>query len=201
MRSILKLLALAFLLLAGSARPALGQWHYSLGTSVAVPMKSTQAFAGHDGWGASLGLEHPVARAADFITELSYYRVPTGLIDYRVFLDSNFFSAFHVDGEATEAGNLSAGLRLHGASKWAQTYADAQIGVGTIHVPHGIASDFAPGGNGQAHNATNLTLGVGGGVRLLAFKSAGIFADAHLLSFRSGAETPLVPIRVGVVTR
>ena len=72
MRSLVKYLALALLLVAGTARPALGQTHYYLAGGVSLPDHGSQSFTGETGWNASLGMERSFAPPAEWIIEASF---------------------------------------------------------------------------------------------------------------------------------
>jgi len=192
MRSLVKYLALAFLLLAGTARPALGQTHYYLASGACLPDYQSMSFTGASGWDAALGLERSIARPVEWLVEASFARIPAPSFESADYINplSDLTRPFRF-APATQVSSLQLGFRLHGPVSRVQNYAEALVGVANVHGPRQL----------PAGDETNAMLGVGTGIRMLPFASAGLFADVHYQFFVSGAGAPIVPIRVGLVTR
>lgn len=201
MRSLVKYLALALLLVAGTAQPALGQNHYYFAGGVCLPDHASASFTGETGWNASLGLERNFAPPAEWIAEASFTRVPAPPPYSGVFplgSANDLTKPFTFTGPAARLTSVALGLRLHGPLSRVQNYAEALLGVANIR---STRSDWTSPSVTNPKTETNLMLGIGTGVRMLPFASAGLFADVHYQFLLSGAGAPVVPIRIGLVTR
>jgi hypothetical protein len=202
MRSLVKYLALTFLLIAGTARPALGQTHYYVAGGVCLPDHESMSFTGESGWNAGLGLERSIARPAEWLVEASFARIPASIGSYLSGTSTigDLSRPFRFSGPAAQITTLAFGLRLHGPHSRVQNYAEALVGVANVHTPPD-AQALPPGGMHAVRDESNVMLGIGTGLRMLPFASAGIFADVHYQFFLSNAGAPVIPFRIGLVSR
>ena len=158
----------------------------------------TSDFGFRGGWGATLGLEHRIAEAAAFVVRAEGAAVPSKPRTYSIIpLDLG-----ETGPGASDATLLSlmAGLRLGGNGRFSP-YVDALVGLGYLNDPANTAVSLpygaAPGSSGQH---TNVALSFGPGVVIRAPSIPALFADVHYDFYSAtGASTPIIPVRVGMI--
>jgi hypothetical protein len=163
----------------------------------------TSDFGFSGGWGAVLGMERRIAPAASFLLRAEGSAVPaTAETSFGpIVFEGASFGESGPDSRDATLLSLAAGLRLGGAGRFGP-YLDALVGLGYFNDPANTGGP-SPLPWSRAHpsaSETNVALSFGSG---LAFRPAhvpGFFADVHYeFYFSQGADTPVIPVRVGLI--
>ncbi len=161
----------------------------------------TSEFGFRGGWGATLGFEQRLAEAGALVVRAEGASVPSTAragAGYQIFplSTSDLGESGPRSSDATLL-SLMAGLRLGGRGRLSP-YLDALVGVGYVNDP---ADRLTPLGT-PTREHTNLALGIGPGIAIRAPFLPELFADVHYDFYSSrGASTPIIPVRVGLMTR
>jgi hypothetical protein len=161
----------------------------------------TSDFGFKGGWGGVLGFEHRIGDGGSFLVRAEGGAVPSSAND--PFLG-------HADlGEAGPSSSdatllsLMGGLRLGGSGGF-RPYLDTLVGVGYMNDPANttlaVIYPFSSGRRSSGNHA-NIALSVGPGVAIRPPYGPAWFADVHYdFFFVDGANTPAIPVRLGLMT-
>jgi hypothetical protein len=194
MRSVLRYLVLSFLLPSLTPGRLHSETHAYVAGGVSSPFRPRDV--GNGGWAIGLGLEHRVAKPAGFVAELSVEQAP--VIESGVtpaWAPGDVFSGLQVRDPALRIAALWLGMRVRGAGPGPKAYMDLLTGLSNVQQTSTTTFERA------TRSETNGGLSVGGGFESPRLGRAAIFADAHYQFFFSGDGMPVVPIRVGLISR
>ena len=154
---------------------------------------SNHGFPG--GVGGTLGIEGRIASAGSWVLRLDGGVAPStrsgGWAEPAVI---GFQRPSAVDATLL---SLMAGIRLGGAGR-SRVYLDALAGIGFMNDPANTLSTFSS--HPRSRDAANLAMSFGPGVELRIPRLPGVFADVHYdFYFVEGFDTPIVPVRIGLM--
>ncbi|HTK32329.1 MAG TPA: hypothetical protein VL332_10220 [Candidatus Saccharimonadaceae bacterium] len=194
MRSVLRYLVLSFLLLSLTPRLLHSETHAYIGGGFSGAFRSREAGSG--GWGIGFGLEHRIAKPAGFVAELSVEQVPAieaGITP--AWAAGDVVSGLRVRDPALRIAAAWAGVRVRGGGRGPKSYLDLLTGISNVQQTSTTYTGRA------IQDEINGGLSVGAGFESPRLGRAAIFADAHYQFFFSGDGMPVVPIRVGLISR
>jgi len=160
----------------------------------------TSDFGFNGGWGGSIGLERRLSAAGAFLVRVDGAAVPSSLPTLSFYAVP--FSGLNLGESGPTSVNatllsIMAGLRLGGIGRLAP-YLDALVGLGYLNDPANTREPAYV--YDHVSSATNVALSFGPGIAVRAASLPTLFADVHYdFYFSRGADTPVIPVRVGLL--